>query len=69
VILYAKITAVSVIMTAIKSNTVLLRNLIDFGSVFSEIKALKSFSYLMSSFTEAPDTFEDRSLLLTSSPY
>jgi phage-related protein len=39
----------------------------DLGSVFSDIKALKSFSYLISSLTEAPETFDERSLLLTSS--
>jgi hypothetical protein len=44
----------------IRSNkkTVLLRILIDFGTVFSEIRALKSFNYLISSFTDPPDIFE-----------
>jgi len=36
-----------------RSQTVLLRILIDFGTVFSEIKALKSFSCLKSSLTDA----------------
>ena len=33
--------------------TVLFKILIDFGTVFSEIKALKSFNCLRSSFTDA----------------
>lgn len=33
--------------------TVLFKILIDFGTVFSEIKALKSFNCLKSSFTDA----------------
>jgi len=38
-----------------RSQTVLFRILIDFGTVFSEIKALKSFSCLKSSLTDAAE--------------
>lgn len=62
-------TAVIVIIIAISSRIVLFKILMDFGSVFSDIKALKSFNYLISSLTEAPDTLDDLSLLLTSSAY
>ena len=48
------------------NQTVLLRILIDLGSVFSEIMALKSFNCLISSFTDAPETDDPSELLLSS---
>lgn len=51
----------------IRSQTVLFNIFMYLGSVFSDIKALKSFNCRISSFTDAPDTFESRSLWFTSS--
>lgn len=47
--------------TIINKNTVLVRILIDPGTVFSEISALKSFKCRSSSFAEVPDTFDPTS--------
>ena len=54
-------------MIVINNQTVLFNIFIYLGSVFSEMRALKSFNCLISSLTEAPETLESLSLWLTSS--
>lgn len=60
-------TADMVTIMVISSQTVRFKILISLGSVFSDISALKSLSYLISSLTDTPDMLDSISLWLLSS--